>query len=101
MPVSKGTASQPILFDTQFAALELELELAKWPAAHGFDDQRWTLARIKTVIRRRFHLVLHNARGLAAAAAARLDLAGPGAARSNATTPLIEPKWSVSAMSYR
>lgn len=26
------------------------------PAAHGWEDQRWTLARVKTVIGRRFHL---------------------------------------------
>ena len=25
-------------------------------AAHGWEDQRWTLARVKTVIGRRFHL---------------------------------------------
>jgi hypothetical protein len=30
--------------------------LAKGPAAHGWEDQRWTLGRIKTVIGRRFHL---------------------------------------------
>lgn len=26
------------------------------PAAHGWEDQRWTLNRVKTVIGRRFHL---------------------------------------------
>ncbi len=51
---SKGPAWLPILTDAQFVVLEHEL--AKGPAAHGFDDQRWTLARIKTVIGRRFHL---------------------------------------------
>ncbi|WP_406346875.1 winged helix-turn-helix domain-containing protein [Streptomyces sp. NBC_00648] len=30
-------------------------ELAKGPAAHGWPDQTWTLARIKTLIGRRFH----------------------------------------------
>lgn len=29
---------------------------AKGPAAHGWEDQRWTPGRIKTVIGRRFHL---------------------------------------------
>lgn len=38
----------------QFA--KLEAELAKGPAAHGWEDQRWTPARVKTVIGRRFHL---------------------------------------------
>ncbi|WP_455757957.1 winged helix-turn-helix domain-containing protein [[Kitasatospora] papulosa] len=33
----------------------LEEELAKGPVAHGWPDQRWTLARIKTLIGRRFH----------------------------------------------
>ncbi|MFG2639185.1 winged helix-turn-helix domain-containing protein [Streptomyces sp. NPDC048362] len=32
----------------------LEEELAKGPLAHGWPDQRWTLARIKTLIGRRF-----------------------------------------------
>jgi transposase len=36
--------------------LGLERELAKGPAAHGWEDQRWTLARVKTVIGRRFHI---------------------------------------------
>ncbi|MDX2935593.1 helix-turn-helix domain-containing protein [Streptomyces ipomoeae] len=34
----------------------LAAELEKGPAAHGWvEDQRWTLARIATVIARRFH----------------------------------------------
>ncbi|WKV75980.1 winged helix-turn-helix domain-containing protein [Streptomyces sp. PCS3-D2] len=51
---SQGPASLPRLSEEQFA--QLEAELAKGPAAHGWEDQRWTLARIKTVIGRRFHL---------------------------------------------
>ncbi|EYT79263.1 transposase [Streptomyces sp. Tu 6176] len=39
--------------EKQFA--QLEAEPAKGPAAHGRDDQRWALCRIKTVIGRRFH----------------------------------------------
>ncbi|WP_418909946.1 helix-turn-helix domain-containing protein [Kitasatospora phosalacinea] len=38
----------------QFALLERDLE--KGPLVHGWEDQRWTLARIKTVIGRRFHV---------------------------------------------
>lgn len=33
----------------------LEEELARGPVAHGRPDQRRTLARIRTLIRRRFH----------------------------------------------
>jgi transposase len=51
---SHGPASLPRLSEQQFA--QLERELAKGPAAHGWEDQRWTLTRIKTVIGRRFHL---------------------------------------------
>ncbi|MDA5141112.1 winged helix-turn-helix domain-containing protein [Streptomyces sp. AD681] len=51
---SQGPASLPRLSQEQFA--QLEAELAKGPAEHGWEDQRWTLARIKTVIGRRFHM---------------------------------------------
>lgn len=34
----------------------LERELEKGPLAHGWEDQRWTLTRIKTLIGRRFHV---------------------------------------------
>ncbi|MEV1086129.1 winged helix-turn-helix domain-containing protein [Streptomyces sp. NPDC050211] len=50
---SAGSASLPRLSEAQFAALETEL--AKGPVAHGWLDQRWTLARVTTVIGRRFH----------------------------------------------
>ena len=50
---SKGPASLPVLSDELFAKLEAELD--KGPEAHGFADQTWTLARITTVIGRRFH----------------------------------------------
>ncbi len=53
-PRSQGPASLPRLSQKQFA--QLEAELAKGPAAHGWEDQRWTLSRVKTVIGRRFHL---------------------------------------------
>ncbi|WRZ96954.1 helix-turn-helix domain-containing protein [Streptomyces sp. NBC_00841] len=48
---SQGLASLPGLSEKQFA--QLEAELAKGSAAHGWEDQRWTPARIKTVIGRR------------------------------------------------
>ncbi|WP_406730234.1 winged helix-turn-helix domain-containing protein [Streptomyces sp. NBC_01794] len=50
---SKGPASRPRLSEALFEVLEQEL--AKGPAAHGWPDQTWTLARIKTLIGRRFH----------------------------------------------
>ena len=51
---SSGPASVPRISREQFAVLEAEL--AKGPTAHGWADQKWTLARIKTMIGRRFHL---------------------------------------------
>ncbi|MCC5481094.1 winged helix-turn-helix domain-containing protein [Streptomyces sp. JA03] len=50
---SAGPAAHPRLSDARFVVLEGEL--AKGPVAHGWPDQRWTLARVKTVIGRRFH----------------------------------------------
>lgn len=55
----KGPASLPLLSDKLFAVQEQEQEqeqeLAKGPRAHGWPDQIWTLARIRTLIGRRFH----------------------------------------------
>ncbi|MFE7033130.1 winged helix-turn-helix domain-containing protein [Streptomyces sp. NPDC057621] len=51
--VSKGQASRPKLSEALFEVLEQEL--ARGPVAHGWPDQTWTLARIKTLIGRRFH----------------------------------------------
>ncbi|MFD7903017.1 winged helix-turn-helix domain-containing protein [Kitasatospora sp. NPDC059747] len=53
---SSGPASVPKLSAAQFA--ELEEELGRGPAAHGFEDQRWTLARVQAVIGRRFRMRL-------------------------------------------
>ncbi len=50
---SKGPASLPLLDETQFA--RLEAALLRGPAACGWDDQYWTLARIRQVIGRMFH----------------------------------------------
>ncbi|MEU8571326.1 hypothetical protein AB0C51_23815 [Streptomyces pathocidini] len=51
---SQGPASLPRLSEKQFA--QLKAELAKGPAAHGWEDQRWTLGHVKRVIGRRFYL---------------------------------------------
>lgn len=47
---SAGPANAPTVTDAQFAVLEAEL--GKGAAAHGFEDQRWALVRVQTVIRR-------------------------------------------------
>ncbi|MFJ1805663.1 MULTISPECIES: winged helix-turn-helix domain-containing protein [unclassified Streptomyces] len=53
---STGPASSPTVTDAQFAVLEAEL--GKGPAAHGCADERWTLARVQTVILRGLRLGL-------------------------------------------
>ncbi|MFD7667173.1 winged helix-turn-helix domain-containing protein [Streptomyces sp. NPDC059788] len=53
-PPSKGPPRAPKLSGAQFA--QLDGELARGPAAHGWEGQRWTLVRIKTVIARRFRI---------------------------------------------
>ena len=50
---SAGPVSLPKLSEALFAVLQQEL--AKGPVVHGWPDQTWTLARIKTLIGRRFH----------------------------------------------
>ncbi|MFE5076990.1 winged helix-turn-helix domain-containing protein [Streptomyces halstedii] len=52
--LSKGSPGRSRLSDIQIARLERELEHG--PLAHGWTDQRWTLARIKTMIGRLFHV---------------------------------------------
>jgi putative transposase len=52
---SRGAVSRERLSPQQWARLELELR--KGPLAHGFaSDQRWTLARVKTLIGRLFRV---------------------------------------------
>jgi len=52
---SKGPVSRERLSPQQWT--RLEAELGKGPLAHGFaGDQRWTLARIKTLIGKLFHV---------------------------------------------
>ncbi|MFF8024545.1 winged helix-turn-helix domain-containing protein [Streptomyces sp. NPDC007896] len=52
--LSKGSPGRTRLSEAQFARLERELE--RGPLVHGWADQRWTLARIKTLIGRLFHV---------------------------------------------
>ncbi|MGW7824580.1 IS630 family transposase [Streptomyces puniciscabiei] len=52
--LSKGSPGRSKLGETQVARLERELE--RGPLAHGWADQRWMLARIKTLIGRLFHV---------------------------------------------
>ncbi|KQV16777.1 MULTISPECIES: winged helix-turn-helix domain-containing protein [unclassified Kitasatospora] len=52
--LSKGSPGRPRLSDAQITRLERELE--RGPLAHGWADQRWTLARVKTMIGRLFHV---------------------------------------------
>ncbi|MFF3543264.1 winged helix-turn-helix domain-containing protein [Streptomyces platensis] len=52
--MSKGSAGRAKLSDAQFAWLERELE--RGPLAQGWPDQRWTLARVKMLIGRLFHV---------------------------------------------
>ncbi|QEV16561.1 transposase [Streptomyces alboniger] len=51
---SSGPAKVPKLSDERF--VELERELARGPAVHGWEDQRWTLARIRALIWWKFEL---------------------------------------------
>ncbi|WP_030464121.1 winged helix-turn-helix domain-containing protein [Kitasatospora sp. NRRL B-11411] len=51
---SKGSPGRSKLSEAQVARLARELE--RGPLAHGWADQRWTLARIKTLIGRLFHV---------------------------------------------
>nr|WP_079129309.1 winged helix-turn-helix domain-containing protein [Streptomyces qaidamensis] len=51
---SKGSPGRSRLSDGQISRLERKLE--RGPLAHGWADQRWTLARVKTLIGRMFHV---------------------------------------------
>lgn len=51
---SKGSPGRPRLSVVRIARLERELE--RGPLAHGWTDQRWTPARVKTLIGRLFHV---------------------------------------------
>ncbi|MFD9932277.1 winged helix-turn-helix domain-containing protein [Streptomyces massasporeus] len=52
--LSQGSPGRSLLSETQIARLGRELE--RGPLVHGWADQRWTLARIETVIGRLFHV---------------------------------------------
>jgi hypothetical protein len=62
----------------------LRTELERGPAEHGWADQRWTLARVATVIGRLFHLPVHPARNRVPAAPDGLVVAGAPAPRGRA-----------------
>ncbi|SHN35977.1 hypothetical protein SAMN05216499_14510 [Actinacidiphila paucisporea] len=62
--LSKGSPGRSRLSEDQIAGLERELE--RGPLAHGWADQRWTLARIKTLIGRLFPCLVHGRGHLAA-----------------------------------
>jgi transposase len=51
---SKGPSSRPRLTATEICSLEREL--AKGPIVHGWPEQHWTLARVRTLIARRFNV---------------------------------------------
>jgi transposase len=53
---SAGPANSPTVTDEQFAVLEEEL--GKGPSAHGFEDERWSLARVQTLIQRHLRVSL-------------------------------------------
>jgi len=58
---SKGPSGCPSRMKPEWRAW-LAAELEKGPAAHGWtEDQRWTLARVATVIARRFHVRFSSA----------------------------------------
>ncbi|WP_219729337.1 winged helix-turn-helix domain-containing protein [Streptomyces noursei] len=52
--LSKGSGGKSYLSAGQEA--ELEALLRAGPMAHGWDDQRWTLARVGRLIEERFHV---------------------------------------------
>jgi transposase len=52
--LSKGSPGRSRLSEAQVARLGRELE--RGPLVHGWMDQRWTLARVKTLIGRLFHI---------------------------------------------
>ncbi|MEU0402467.1 winged helix-turn-helix domain-containing protein [Streptomyces sp. NPDC006197] len=52
--LSKGSPGRLRLSFVQIA--RLERELGRGPLVHGWADQRWTLARVKTLIGRLFHV---------------------------------------------
>ncbi|GAA2899312.1 hypothetical protein GCM10010524_34160 [Streptomyces mexicanus] len=55
-PAAKGEKVTTIIGSIRADELTMEAELAKGPAAHGWEDQRWSLNRIKAMIGRRLHL---------------------------------------------
>ena len=69
---SRGQAAQCRLDEQQLAALDLALGAG--PLAAGWEDQRWTLARIRDLVAARVRGGLHHPGDLVPAAPLRLDL---------------------------
>src|SRR5436305_2112492 len=76
------------LSDAQLHRLREELE--RGPAEHGWADQRWTLARIATVIARLFHL-RYTPRGTAYLPPPHVLLGAAAAAPRGACSPRPRP----------
>ena len=79
---SRGQAAQCRLDEQQLAALDLALEAG--PLAAGWQDQRWTLARVRDLVAGKFKVAVHHPGDLVPAAAARLDLPAGRAAGDRA-----------------
>jgi transposase len=74
---SKGPAARCLLDEQQLARLESVLEAG--PLAAGFDDQRWTLTRVRDLVARRFGVQYTIPGGLVPAAPPRLVAPDGGA----------------------
>ena len=79
---SRGQAARCRLDEQQLAALDAVLDAG--PLAAGYQDQRWTLARIRDLVARQVHGAVHHPRDLVPAAPPRLDLPGRRAPRHRA-----------------
>ncbi|MFF4363773.1 hypothetical protein [Streptomyces sp. NPDC001604] len=77
---STGPAKVPKVSDCQFA--ELEQELALGPAERGWEDQRWTLARVRALIAWKFGIGCSSA----TVCGCCTGMAGPG---SLGRSPLV------------
>jgi transposase len=81
---SQGSPGRPRLGEAQMVRLERELE--RGSLVHGWEDQRWTLARVKALIGRLFHVSYTvEARGGCSNAMADRGSSRP-AGRSSVTT---------------
>ena len=79
---SRGQAAQCRLDEQQLAALDVALQAG--PLAAGWEDQRWTLARVRDLVAGKFRVQYTVAGDLVPAATARLDLPAGRAAGDRA-----------------